>query len=596
MSSGLWKQIGNFAKTDLDFFPLRHTLSAYRVSTLKSDFLAAINVALLAFPQGMAYALIAGLPIQYGIFGACIAALSGSIFARSHLISLGPTNATSVLLLSAFAAIQITDEQAKIQLLPIIVLLSGLFLMLGALFKAAQFIQFISRTVITGYITAAALLIITNQLKNVLGIDFGDSSPGSTFIVLLWRTITHLDTVHWHAVLVSLITISIYLPLNRFLSFLPNVALTLVLASAIIFGLQSVFQLDVKLLGGFSIAQWNFSVPQFDLQMIRLLLGTSLAIALLSVLEGISIGKSLAARSGEKLQANQEMFNMGMANFACGFGSGMPASGSLTRSMLNWKSGAKSPLSLFFTGLMILLCGYLFGPFIVYVPTASLAVVVIAIGVSLINKHQLFIVTHSTGSDLIVFWVTFMGGLVFPLDIAIYLGAGTSILLFLKKAAAPELVEYDFTDEGNLAEIKTKQRRIPEVSIVHVEGDLFFGSAELFRDQIRRISDDECLHIVVLRMKNAHILDATSVLAIEELVRYMNEKDRILLVSGVRPKIHRVIKKSGLVDLIGEENIFEEHPENPTYSTAMAMKRAQEILGGKEATVTIYAKEKVEQE
>ena len=571
---------------NLDLVPFRAAFSKFQFSNLTGDFAAAVNVALLAFPQGMAYALIAGIPLHYGIFGSAVAAIFGSIFAKSHFITLGPTNATSVLLLSAFAALSIGDSQ-KVQMLPLIVFLAGLFLIIGSLMRVATLIQYISKSVITGYISAAAILIITNQLRNVMGIYFPEHVTASTFVQVLWHSLRFLDSFQWNSLLIGVLTGALFWILNRILPRLPNVAITLVVMSVVTYFLEPI-GLHVNKLNPVSMAEWQLTVPDLNLHDIRVLLATAMAIAILSLLEGTSIGKSLAARSGGKLDANQEMFNMGMANMGCAFFSGMPASGSLTRSMLNWKSGAKSPLASLFTGLLIIPAVFYLGPLLSYVPKPSLAVLVIGIGLSLINRHQIFIVTQATGSDRLVFFLTLIGGLLMPLDVAIYLGTGMSIFLFLKKAARPELVEYSFNEEGHLTQRQQKQRKVLEISIVHVEGDLFFGSADLFRDQIRRVFEEENLKILVLRMKNAHILDATCVMALEELLNYMKEKDRHLLISGVRDKIYQVLERSHILEKIGEENVFKEYPENPTFSTALAMKRAQAILGDSEANVTIY--------
>ena len=318
-----------------------------------------------------------------------------------------------------------------------------------------------------------------------------------------------------------------------------------------------------------------------------------MAIALLCVLEGNSIGKSLAAREGARLDSNQEMLSAGMANVACGLFSGMAASGSLTRSQLNTNSGAQTPLSNLYAGIIVLIGAVLLGPLIGYIPSASLAVVVVTIGVSLINKHQLRVVTRTTRSDSITFYVTFLTGLVFALDFAIYIGAACSIALFIRKVANPEIVEYAFDDEGKLGKRKAEvDRENLEVSIVHVEGELFFGAAELFRDQMRRVSDAENLKVVVMKLRNAHNLDATSCMALEELIKYMNERDRILLVSEVRPDTMKILRNSGLVDVINPINLFEDDESNPTMSTAKALKRAKEIIGDRQAKVSIYAKDK----
>jgi SulP family sulfate permease len=216
-------------------------------------------------------------------------------------------------------------------------------------------------------------------------------------------------------------------------------------------------------------------------------------------------------------------------------------------------------------------------------------VLVIAIGISLINKRTIKIVTRATRSDAIVFGMTFGSSMLLPLDTAIYIGVGVSIMLFLKKVARPDMVEYAFNEKGELAEMPNQSsRELPEVSIVHVEGELFFGAADLFRDQMRRICEDPNLKIVVLKMRNAHHMDATGVMALEELVRYMNEMGRYLILSEAKVDLIRVLKNAGLYDYIEARNIFTDDPQNPTLSTALALRRAKEHLGDADANVSIY--------
>jgi len=215
----------------LDFFPLRKSLSGYQndfKGHLVGDTRAGFNVALLAFPQGMAYALIAGLPIQYGIYGSAIAAMVAPIFAKSHYITLGPTNATSVMLLSAFASLGIAGTQ-MLSLVPLLILMVGLFVVVGAYFKVANFVQYISRSVITGYITAAALLIIANQIPKAIGLSL--PRKGATFYDSITLIASSIETVHWITVGISLVTVVLYVWLDRFFKALPNVAICLVTLS-----------------------------------------------------------------------------------------------------------------------------------------------------------------------------------------------------------------------------------------------------------------------------------------------------------------------------------------------------------------------------
>jgi SulP family sulfate permease len=572
----------------LDFFPIRRSLSGYKgdfKGHLLGDTRAGINVALLAFPQGMAYALIAGLPIQYGIYGSAIAAMVAPIFAKSHYITLGPTNATSVMLLSAFASLGIAGAH-MLSLVPLLILMVGLFVVVGAYFKVANFVQYISRSVITGYITAAALLIIANQVPKALGLSL--PRKGATFYDSLTLISSHIDTMHGVTVGISLATMVLYIVLNRFFKALPNVAICLIAISggtALFVGQDA----GVSLLSGINAADWSFQAPSLAWSDIQLLASPALAIALLCILEGISIGKSLAAKTGARLNANQAMFSIGMANIGCAFFSGMPASGSLTRSSLSATSGGRSVLASYISGVIVFIGAFVLGPYTKFIPQSTLAVLVIAIGISLLNKHAIRIVTRATKSDAVVFGTTFISGLIMPLDSAIYIGVGISIILFLKKVARPEMVEYAFNEEGHLAEVETpEQRGTPEVSIVHVEGELFFGAADLFQDQMRRICEDPNLKIVVLKMRNAHNMDATAVMALEELLRYMGEKHRYLILSEVKADLIRVLKNSGLYDYIEERNIFTDEPSNPTLSTAKALKRAKEHLGDTAANVSIY--------
>jgi len=572
----------------LDFLPLRKSLSGYQndfKGHLIGDTRAGLNVALLAFPQGMAYALIAGLPIQYGIYGSAIAAMVAPIFAKSHYITLGPTNATSVMLLSAFASLGIVGTQ-MLSLVPLLILLVGLFIVVGAYFKVANFVQYISRSVITGYITAAALLIIANQIPKALGLNL--VSNGATFYDSLTLIVSSIDSIHWITVGISLSTMVLYASLNRFFKTLPNVAICLITLS-VLTALTIGQDAEVAFLSEINASDWSLQVPSLSLTDIQLLASPALAIALLCILEGLSIGKSLAAKTGARLNGNQAMFSIGMANIGCAIFSGMPASGSLTRSSLSATSGGRSVLASYISGVIVFIGAFVLGPYTRFIPQSTLAVLVIAIGISLLNKHAIRIVTRSTKSDAIVFSTTFISGLLMPLDSAIYIGVGISIILFLKKVARPEMVEYAFNEQGYLAEVETpEQRSTSEVSIVHVEGELFFGAADLFRDQMRRICEDPNLKIVVLKMRNAHNMDATAVMALEELLLYMAEKKRYLILSEVKADLIRVLQNSGLYDTIEARNIFTDEPSNPTLSTAKALKRAKTHLGDTVAKVSIY--------
>jgi len=232
----------------------------------------------------------------------------------------------------------------------------------------------------------------------------------------------------------------------------------------------------------------------------------------------------------------------------------------------------------------------LLGDWVELVPLPSLATLVIFIGASLVKARQIKTVSQATRSDGIVFVVTLGVGLLISLQMAIFVGVLTSILLFLRKVAEPEMVEHGYTETGELAEFSENTKRAePEVSIVHVEGELFFAAADLFYEQIRRVGEDENLRVLVLKLLHAHHLDATSVLALEELLDYLKEKNCHVLLCEVRKDALRILRNSGVLSRINRKNVFPHTAGNPTLSTAKAIKRAKYLISGEQAKVTIYA-------
>ena len=564
-----------------------------------NDLKAGINVALLAIPQGMAYALVAGLPIHYGLLGSAVAALIGGIFGGGRFITLGPTNATAVLLFGAFASVGLIGtnglaNSSALLLLPVILFTSGLFLVLASLFRISFIVQFVSRTVITGYITAAACLIIANQGRHVMGISTSEDTPPSTFLGILFFLITHLDLIAWPAIILSAFTAAVYLLIQLRSPALPSVAGALIAASIAGHYMENA-GFSIIRLESFSIGKDLLMLPSFDLLMEHgpLILSTSLAVCLLCLLEGLSIGKSLSARSGGRIDSNQETFAIGMGNLGCSLFSGMAASGSLTRSTLSVASGARTNLANLITGLVIFIGVFALNDLVRFIPICSLATLVIFIGISLVKIRQIRTVARATRSDGFAFAVTLLVGLAFSLQLAIFAGVLTSVLLFLRKVAQPQLIEYGYTKKGDLAEASALTKRAePEVFIVHVEGELFFAAADLFYEQIRRVGEDPNQKVLVLKMLNAHNMDATSVLALEELLDYLSEKDCHVILCEIRKDCLRILKNSGALSRMNRRNIFPFVPSNPTLSTAKAIRRAKSLVKGGTAKVTILADEK----
>lgn len=609
----------SLAENPLDPLPIRETVRNYNRESFRADAHAGVNVALLALPQGMAYAAIADIPIVYGIACSGVAAVVAPFFSGSRHTILGPTNATAFMIFSSFALGRIGDAE---YLMPLLCLMVGIFCVVGAILKVADLLQYISRSVLVGYITGAATLITANQLKHLLGIAEEMAAPegsaaaledesgaGRTFVGIVGALLRHLGHTDWQPLVLGSGTLACYLFMQRRFPRLPTFALVLVVFSALGwvlkgsglgFGPETVATFD-----SFNLADLRPDFSVFTSASlfadISRLTAVAFAIAFLASLENTVMSKSLASKTGDRPDVNQDMFSVGITNVAAGFLAGMPASGSLTRSALNFDSGARTRFASIICGTLCLLGLFILAlpavSLVQHIPKACLAGLVIAVATSLISPRIIRICLRSTGDDALVLISTFVAALFAPLHVAIFIGVGLSITLFLRKASRPYLVEYEVSDEGDLRELGEKRKRPnPSISIVHVEGDLFFGAAELFRTQIQRTLVDENLKVIILRLKNARHLDATSVMALEDLIRFTRQQGRHIIVSGAPREVYRVLKASGVLDVLqegadreaGESNLFLYKPSNPNLSTRDALKRAQQLLGTTKADIKIY--------
>jgi len=592
-------------------FPFVSDLRGYNVPLLRADLRSAVAVMLLALPQVLAYAAIAGVPLVYGIMSSAVAAMIAPFFAASRHTVLGPSNATSLMLFS-FLAMNPAIAARHGEMIPLLVLMVGIIAASGAMARLADLLQYVSRSVLVGYISGAAVLIITGQLIHALGIaaPVAEHAP-SSFVSRAIAIARSLPEMSWVSPLIATVTFAIYFSILKWKPGWPAFALSLVAASAL-FG--TLIRMEF---GPFAGEPTFYTFSPHDLlprmpslfregifEDIAALIGVALAIAFLASLENTLMAKSLASRTGERVDVNQDMFSVGMANIATAFGGGMPASASLTRSALNYGAGAATRFSSLIGGGLTLTAAIIIAwlgawgvPLIDFVPRAALAALVICIALTLFNKRHIRICLKSTSDDQRVLVITFLATLLAPLDVAIFIGVAVSIAFFLRRASKPSLVEYEFSDEGELREKSLKSARpIPSISIVHVEGDLFFGAADVFRNQVEHAVEDPNLKVIILRMRNARHLDATSAMALEDFIRHTRERGIFVLISGVARPLYKVLKDSGILETIqqganrkdGESNLFVQFPSNPNLSTRDALRRAQQLLGEEKADIRIF--------
>ena len=564
-------------------FPFIGELRRYSWSKCRADLIAGATLSLVSIPQAIGFALILGLPPMPVITSVVVGGAVGALFFSSHQHVFGPTNSISIIVASTLAA-HAASGLTPLQLAVYLSFLIGVMQFAAGLFNFGELTKFISRSVVIGYSTGIGVLLIVGQLHNGLGME---SDSGASFREWVWNAAQSVGTGHFNpwALGIAILTLGIFEGVRRFRPHWPEalIGLTLLgLGSRIYaeFHGHPPFRLIMDE-GALTAAVPMFSGWRFGHQHLVLLptlLGTAVAVSILGMLEAASITKSLAAKSGQKLEPNQELLGMGAGNMACALFNAVPGSSSFSRSSVNYQSGARSQLASVFSSGIVLVVLLFITPIFNYIPVAALATHLIRVGVRMINWPHIRIAFRSTRSDAIVFMVTLAASLILKLDTAVYVGIGVSLALFLQKSATPVLVEYTFNDSGNLAELtETGRRQNPQISIIHVEGELFFGAADLFQDQVRRQAEDENIRVFILRMKNARHLDASTVLALQQLHEYLRETGRHLLISGSNPQVTDVLQRSGLLAQIGKDNIFPAE-SNPTSATRRALQRATQLL------------------
>jgi SulP family sulfate permease len=573
--------------------PILGELKNYSRAKFCRDGIAAATVAMVSIPQAVGFALIAGLPPAMVLGCVVVGGFVASLFLSSRFVVFGPSNSLSMLLAAAFVA-QRDTTLGPAELAVLLAVLIGLVQLAGGLLRFGHITQFVSRSVVLGYGAAIGTLLILSQLHHLFGIP--TPADTGTFVALA-GTVRHAlaGEVSVHALLVAGAAFLLFWVFRRLQPRWPETLIGLVILSAASWWLQWE-RLGIRTLGeGGSIFA---GLPDFsglplglsELQTVRSLLGPAIAIALLGMLEAVSIAKTYGVRAGDRTDTNRELVAMGLGNLASACFGSMPGSASFARSAASFQAGARSQVAGLLSSVMVLGVGLILAPLVNHLPVAALAAALLRIGSRMIDIEQSRVAMRATRADALVLVGTFTSALLLPLDTAIYTGIGLSLAMALRKASTPFLVEYTFNESDQLAQLDdTKRRPHPQIAIIHVEGELFFGAADLFQEHVRRQAEAEDLRVVVLRLKNARHLDATTVFALLGLQDWLAGSGRHLIISGVHGEVLRVLRQSGLFERLGPDNVFPAEL-NPNLATRKALIRAKALLGeyGTGAEVRLY--------
>ena len=566
---------------DISLFSFKRELSGYSWDTFAQDSAAAFSVALLTVPQAMAYALLAGLPLSAGIFAAVYSSIIAAIFGSSRHLIVGPSNAIAILIQAGTAELLFTyyrgvegfeKEMLALQILTQLTMLVGIIQVLVAGCKLGRLTQFVSHSVVIAYITGTVLAVFVNQLFTFLGVP--SNSGGQSIYERAFYLATHLGQIHWPTAVVGGGCLALLLILRRIDKSIPAPVITLVLAALVVHILghyplgfiatetdqQDYWQhiILVANTGRLNDLIPSFAFPYFDMGLLNNLLPFAFAVALLNIIETTSVAKTLAVNSGQRLSVNQEIFGIGLGNLFSSFISAMPISGSVSRSGVNYSLGAKTRVAALMNSIFVALIIFSFNFLIMHIPLAALSALLLVTSFNIVQPRQFFLCLKATSSDAFVLWITLLACIFLSLDVAFYIGVAISITLYLKKAAIPQLVEYDIDDHGELHRLDFSQAHEHKpIRVIKVEGELFFGAADIFQTTLKTIAeDDTSTKVIILQLKNARDIDATACLALHHLHGYLKSSGRYLVACGMNQQIWDVLSDSGLVEQIGKENLF----------------------------------------
>jgi SulP family sulfate permease len=572
------------------FFPFAGVLRGMDGPTFRADLVAGLNVALLAFPMSMAFAMKAGLPIWCGLVGCGVAAAVAPLFSGSANLSAGPTNASAALLLGSFATLGAITPELRASALPTLVLMTGVFLLLASWLRLSGFADFVPRTVISAYIAAAALRVIALQLPTALGMP-GDHAADSLPEVLWYAARMGRALINPELGLALITGVAYFLLRPRYgagkaiLGAVMVATFGAILAQNVAHAQGSRTDL-VGYVGQAAQAASALHLPDFSSRTLSTLFSPALALAVLVVIEGTANARASALKTGRPSDLHQEVYGLGMANLVCAFTGGMAASGSISRSALNVASGARTALASLLCGVFILGALFLARPVVAVVPLSTLAILVILAEIELANLSAVKLILKSGAQDRTVFLATFATALLAPLDVAIFLGTAVAVAFYLRQTSTPEVVEYDFSESGEILE-RPKGQASTGISILHVEGSLHFGATQAFHEHLRRASSDPNLKVLVLKFREALHLDANGVLLLRDLADTLKSDGRHLILCEAKADTMRIIVNAGLDRAVGPENVFPFDEAKPNLALAQAVRRARELAGGGQAVLRI---------
>lgn len=536
-------------------FPFLIWLPNANKETLKADFLAGLTGAIIVLPQGVAFALIAGMPPVYGLYTAMITPIIAALFGSSwHLIS-GPTTAISIVVFSTVSQYAEAGTNDFVQIALIVTFLAGLFQFIMGLAQMGTLVNFVSHTVVIGFTTGAALLIATSQFKHILGINV---PKGESFFDT-WSAIAGgLPNTNIYVFVVAISTLFFALIIKKFWPKAPNLLLSMTISSiiSIIIGPEAH---GIALVGKMPSNLPSFQVPNITYENIRDLAPNAFAIALLGLIEAVAIARSIAVKSHQQINGNQEFIGQGLSNIVGSFFSSYAGSGSFTRSGLNYDSGAKTPLAAIFAAILLMIAILFIAPLTAYLPIPAMGGVILLVAYNLVDFHQIRGILKASKAEITVLSITFLSTLFLKLEFAIYFGIFFSLFFYLHRTSKPIIVTLvpDPTAENrSFSNIELCEGvECPQLKIMRIDGSLFFGAANNISQQLRALTKGNQQNVLLVG-GGVNLIDYSGAELLLNESKRIKAKGGTLYFCRLKKRTSDFLKKSGIEKKLGIENIF----------------------------------------
>ena len=524
--------------------------------SLRDDLLAALTGAIVVLPQGVAFATIAGMPPEYGLYAGMVPAIIAALFGSSwHLVS-GPTTAASVVLFSSLSVMAEPGSADYVSLALTLTLMVGAIQLFMGLARLGTLVNFISHSVIVGFTAGAAVLIAASQIKHFFGLPIArGSSPLETLQTLL----THSNMINPHVLTVGLVTLAAGIGLKRYLPRFPYMIGAMLVGSLTALALGAPAH-GIATVGALPDHLPPLSMPTFDLATMRDLAPTALAVTLFALTEAVSIARSIAVKAGQHIDGSQEFIGQGLSNLVGSFFSGYVATGSFNRSGLNYEAGAKTPLAAMMAGVMLMGIVVLVAPLAAYLPNAAMAAVLMLVAWGLIDRHHIRKILRASRSETTVMAVTFLSALFLDLEFAILAGVGLSLIAYLSRTSRPHL-------EERLPDASLPKRRFadasdhepcPQLRMIQLDGSLFFGAVSHVAERLRHLERrDKAPRDVALIAHGVNFIDvAGAEFLVQESAR-LRRQGRRLYLFRVKPKVLAFLRRGGYLEELGTGSIHE---------------------------------------